>query len=139
MKIDKMFMSEKFKQVPLCGQLMVYTRNKVDFECYNCDSIEAVMDMLKQKYEQEEILECHMFNDDMEYRAISSTSYRYSESGFVDVIEAFVANNEDVYVEEVLLDNTKATMKVLNHISYNALGMASVDSYRLIMGGKENE
>lgn len=119
---------ERMKEAPSCGQLLAYTRKKVLFQQYvNTDELESILG-------EEELLELHLFDVQKEYRCIASGSRRFP-SGVIEAVIDFPEKDEgSVYREEVLLEDRKGTITVLNHIAYNDKnGMAYVDNYRLRM------
>ncbi len=119
---------EKFKEAPGRGQILAYTRKEVVFcEYSNKEDI-------KEFAEDDELLEIHLFDSEKEYRGIMSRSPRFPE-GWIDVI---VGAADDTYVERVLLeDEDEVTLCIENHLAFDEdTGMAYVNNYRLIMGGK---
>lgn len=125
---------KKINAAPPSGNMLVYSRKAVIFAPY--ESIESVKDTLMG----EDLLEIHLFNDDMEYRAIMTESKRF-EDGVIEHIADFSNEAEDqdeVYEEKCLLEQGQGELIVLNHLNYDENGMVWVDDYRLRMGGKEN-
>ena len=111
MKIDQW---KRLEEAPAKGQLLAYTREMVVFEKYN--SHEAVKLLLADK----DIVEIHLFDRDSEYRGIISESPR-SEAGIIECVERFPDEDESVYKEELLLENGKGSLIVLNHIQYDEI------------------
>lgn len=120
---------EKWNEAPDKGQLLIYTRETVLFHKYPSKTF--VLELL----EGQEILEMHLFDNQKEYRCILSRSKRW-ENGVIETIANFPIEKENVYKEEILLENTKEKMMVYNHIQYDENGMATIDNYRLAMGGE---
>lgn len=125
---------------PEQGQLLIYARDKVMFQGYT--SLEEVEKLCSGK----ELLEVHLFDGEKEYRALYSTSNMAEKTGgVIEYTAAFPYDEKNVFMEKQLLEmdarNPRAGTKdtflcVLNHISYNASGLASVDDYRMVMGGE---
>ena len=119
---------------PEKGQVLAYFRDEVLFQGY--DSINSVKDLCKGKV----LLEIHLFNADKEYRAVSSTGNVGSKTGgTIEYTADFAYNPSSVFIEKMALDmdpgTTDRVVTVLNHLTYDQDGMASVDDYRMIMGG----
>lgn len=116
---------KRIGEAPRSGHALIYTRQKVIFKAYN--DIEKLIEEIKN----DELLEIHLFDDNIEYRAVSTRSKRYPER----VIEAVIGEkNEDqsIFEEEVLLERKgQEKITVLNYISYDENGMAFIDNYRL--------
>lgn len=118
-------------RIPAEGMMLAYTRTKVIFHPFS--SLEEV----RQSLEGEDILELHLFDRSAEYRALSSRSVRYADrDGVIETIVDFPETSEepedgDVYSEEILLERSDSRITVLNHITYDERGMATVDNYRL--------
>lgn len=121
-------------EAPGSGYALIYTRQKVIFKAYND------IGKLREEIKNDELLEIHLFDDNIEYRAVSTRSKRYPEG----VIEAVIGEkNEDqsIFEEEVLIDQREERVllerkgqekiTVLNCISYDENGMAFIDNYRL--------
>lgn len=122
---------------PKQGQLLIYARDKVMFQGYT--SLEQVEKLCEGK----EILEVHLFDREKEYRALSSTGSRAKRtSGVIEYTACFPYDKENVFMEKQILEmeargSKTASIIVLNHISYNESGLASVDDYRMMMGGEK--
>ncbi|MCC8149983.1 MAG: hypothetical protein LIO96_00560 [Lachnospiraceae bacterium] len=118
---------------PERGQMLLYTRRSVLFRTYE-DKAEIADNLADQ-----ELLEVHLFDRKKEYRAIATRSPRFPQ-GMIETVADFPENEESaVYRELVLLEKGKGVITVLNHIAYDKNGMASVDNYRLTMGGACDE
>lgn len=113
---------------PEKGQIMAYTRTKVLFESY--DSLQSLM----ARFQLEDFLEIHLFDQNKEYRCIVSESVRYRDrNGIIECVEDFCADDEQsVYSEERVMEDGRRIM-VLNHVAYDELGMAYVNGYRMSM------
>ncbi len=120
--------TEKERSAPQKGTMLVYLRTKVLFAPY--DKLEDV----QARIGDQEILEIHLFDDELEYRAISSLSKRFS--GKIEWIADF-PEEQDVYVQKNRLEQDavnetgKKEMTVLNHLSYDANGMLAMDDFRM--------
>ena len=115
------------------GQLLAYFTDAVWFEKYQ--TLEAVIEKLKG-HEAHGLLELHLFDNEREYRCVFSRI----ESGTYGVIEHVAKDfpnkdKDDVYIENVSLEDVEKPLTILNHIQYSdETGMAIVDDYRLVMG-----
>lgn len=117
--------SQKFKtQAPKKGQMLLYTRTQVIFEPYN--DLAEVADI----FNQNEVLELHLFDYEREYRLVKTRSKRV-ENGYIEAV-IIKDDNIDTYEEIVNVDNHQK-MKVINMIHYGDTGMISIDNYRLAM------
>lgn len=122
----------EIKRAPVRGQMLAYTRKEVVYEPY------SNLDEVRESLKDEELLEVHLFDNDKEYRAISTTSHRFSD-GFIEHIAEFKDGEEDydVYKKKDIL-NAKygSRINILNKIVYddNHAGMAYVEDYRLVKG-----
>lgn len=123
---------KKISDAPENGQMLAYTRKQVLFQEY------TDLGEVKQRLEDAEILELHLFDHDREYRAIASRSSRPQFSGGVieTVVQFAEADKKKIYQETVELEEEfGTTLEVLNHIWYDPeSGMAHIDNYRLRMG-----
>ncbi len=115
----------RINEAPTKGMLIAYLRSKVDFNEYM-----SINDVINQ-YKDTEILEIHMFDDTKEYRAISSTSKRFT-GGCVEHVADFDDNS---YPVNTVADGKMLT--VLNHVGFLETGSAFIDDYRLRIGGKQ--
>jgi len=113
--------------------MLLYTRRSVLFQEY-ADKTEVGKNLADQ-----ELLEVHMFDREKEYRAIATRSPRFPR-GIIETVADFPENEEDaIYRESVLLEKGEGVITVLNHIVYDKKGMASMDNYRMKMGGSCDE
>lgn len=121
---------KRINEAPSRGYALIYTRQNVIFEPYN--SLEELRAGIEADRKNEELLEIHLFDNDKEYRSVSSQSSRYPD-GLIEAIIDFNADDETViYKEEVLVEGKEQEkITVLNHIFYNENGMAYIDNYRL--------
>lgn len=125
---------KRFSEAPDAGMLLAYTRKKVIFQPYHNRS-EA-----ERLVAGQELLELHLFNQDMEYRCITTRSSRYKDGVIEAVIDFPEKDDRNVYKEVVYLERAAGGGKiaVLNHLKYNDdNGMLTVDDYRLRMEEKE--
>ncbi len=127
---------EKIGEAPSAGQMLAYTRKSVIFQDY------GDIGEVEQKVSGAELLEIHLFDDNKEYRAVSTRSKRFKD-GVIETVADFCETQEETYKEVVLLEDGQKTMTVLNHLFYDnegpdATGMAVIDNYRLKMGGQSN-
>lgn len=116
---------------PAEGILLVYLRQRIIFEKYN--SIDEVI----HKLNGETLLELHMFDQDKEYRAITTTSRRFSNGLIEEVVDfPYFEGASDCFVTDSLTDNAfnteVAKIRIINHLIYDDNGTVSVDNYRLI-------
>lgn len=122
------------------GQMLIYTRQGVLFQSYA--SIDEVEHVLFEQCGGKDILEVHLFDNKKEYRALSSTGNKAKKAGgVIEYTADFPYETGNVFLEEQLLEMDSnpglagGTICVLNHISFDENGMASVDDYRMVMGG----
>lgn len=129
MKYDKLIGTG---DAPDKGWMLVYFRDEVLFKRYS--SKEYVKNALGDR----DILEIHLFDDETEYRAISSESSRFKR-GVIEHVARF-KNDADVYAAKSLpVADTDGvnSITVLNHLDYNEWGMSFVDDYRLTVNVEE--
>lgn len=115
--------------IPNYGWILAYTRQEVLFKEYKKNDLDKFLN-------KRELLEIHLFNQEKEFRAILSGSYKNQKKGFIEHVADFKTDDSEyVYQEEVALEDTEKGDKiiVLNHINYDDSGMAYIDDYRLIM------
>lgn len=130
MKTDNL---KSIDQAPKSGTCLVYTRKEVIFKDY--DNLDGLKDELK-KYD---LLEIHLFDEDKEYRAVSSESSRYPEQ-MIEYVSDFKydPHNPDqmgIYEETCLLESG-GSIKILNSVCYDENGMAFIDDFRMVKGGR---
>ena len=119
-------------EAPERGWILAYTREAVCFHLYESQ------EELEQELADQELLELHLFDQEKEYRSLSTRSRRFPD-GVVETVEDFAEQSSgeaSVYAEQVLLSGEweGRTITILNHISYEeANGMAAIDNYRLKM------
>lgn len=125
---------KRISEAPQKGYVLSYLRDRVVFKRY--ESVDGLLNELAEK----ELLELHLFDNDMEYRAVTSTSKRYSDGIIEDVIDfKYDSKSEecfksDMVLEQGYIDNIH-TISVINHLMYDENGSASVDNYRLVVEG----
>lgn len=125
---------KRISEAPQKGYVLSYLRDKVIFKRY--ESIDDLLNELTEK----EILELHLFDNEMEYRAVTSTSKRYSDGIIEDVIDfKYDSKSEDCFKSDMVLEQGYIddihTISVINHLMYDENGSASVDNYRLVVEG----
>ena len=141
------------RKCPKKGYILAYTREQVILKKY--ESLDSIGVLLGEQ----DILELHLFDEEKEYRLLTTRSKRYEE-GYIEAVADFEGKNTDkVYCQETMLDMAnavnrkgrayhqesiqgitdvnKGTLYVLNHVSYDDAGMAVVDNYRMYI--KEGE
>lgn len=125
-------------KAPDRGVFLAYTREQVLFLPY--EKKEEVVSRL----DGEELLELHMFDNRKEYRMLESKGARYAKGAEKGVICAEVEltelGEEEVFCEEVLLEKGGAfvgnkidSIRVLNRVSYDENGMATIVNYQLVL------
>lgn len=125
-------MLKEIENAPQSGQMLAYFRKTgVLFERY--ETLENVLNKLKEAEAADTLLELHLFDTSKEYRTILSKS-KLRENGCIEYVSDFVDEDTAVYKEVVELEHGKGMMTVLNHIRYEENGMAVIDDYRLVMG-----
>lgn len=114
------------EKCPEKGWMLAYTRCGIVFEAY--EALEQVTDRLKEQI----VLELHLFNRDREYRVLPSRSKRFD--GCLETVADFKNCPDEVFGQRVMLEEKYGSggkLCVLNHVSYDAVGMAYVDNYRM--------
>lgn len=121
-------------EAPASGTVLVYTRKHIELRNY------TDVEQVKNDLADEEILELHLFNEDKEYRCISTESRRFEKK--IESVSEFLENpgldkNYTVFQETTQLEN-KYTREVgapaitaLNKVSYDEHGLGYVSDYRL--------
>lgn len=116
-------------EAPERGWVLAYTREEVLFQPYGS------IDELEQKLSSAELLELHLFDQEKEYRCLSTRSKRFPK-GMIETVEDFTGTESTIYAERIQLSQSMGggRITVLNHIHYNdENGMAIIDNYRLKM------
>lgn len=121
-------------EAPKKGWVLAYTRKKVIFHPYE------TWEALEPELADVELLELHLFDQEKEYRCLSTRSKRFPE-GVIETVADFREqdldrqdDNTEVYAEHIRLLWGGAEITVLNHVSYDKTnGMAIIDNYRLRM------
>ena len=116
-------------RAPKRGIIYALFRDRVVFERYSIEKLE------KSRFEGNNLLELHLFDEDMEYRVIRTRMNGCKEM----VISDDTAGAEDIYEEEVLLagrdadsrENLADTVKVVNYINYDENDLLKICGYRL--------
>ncbi len=118
---------KRINEAPVKGTRLIYTRKeRFIFDDY------MSLDGCINDIADQDLLEIHLFDNDKEYRAVTSESSR-SENGVREWVSDF-KEDASIYKETCLLeDGGKIT--VLNHVAYDDNnGMASIDDYRIKRG-----
>jgi hypothetical protein len=126
---------EKKEQAPKFGYLLVYTRQKILLKEYkNQEDLKKYLDDI-------ELLEVHLFDQNKEYRAITSESKRFHDKFVEHIAEFKDTNSAEIFREKVILESEwkDKELTVLNHVVYDENGMAAIDDYRLIISEMEGE
>ena len=123
----------RIEEAPSSGYMIAYTRREVFFEEY------AAINKAKERLNDMDILELHLFDQSKEYRALLTESSRFNGSA-IEYVADFPNDGQDVYVEECFIEKRFSgfennNLSILNHINFDDNGMAVIDDYRLIMGG----
>lgn len=125
---------EKIGCAPKSGILLAYLRDRVVFRKYS--SIEEV----KEKMEGENVLEIHLFDRNIEYRALCSNSRRFP-SGIIEEVADFPysPDSDSCFKSEAVLGNIgdgicdgMGRLAVINHLNYDKNGSIAIDNYRLV-------
>lgn len=116
-------------KAPERGIIYALFRDRVVFERYSKEELE------KSRFEGDNLLELHLFDEDTEYRMFRTRMNGCREM----IIRDDTAGAEDIYVEEVLLtgkdadsqENLADTVKVVNYIEYDENDLLKISGYRL--------
>ncbi len=128
MNLDRLKIRES---APEKGYMLAYFQKQVRFERY--DDVCSLKSLDEEQEKTGKLLEIHLFDNKKEYRAVLSCSKRYQE-GYVEHVADFEECEYATIKECILLENGDRLI-VLNHITYDASGMAVIDDFRLV--GKE--
>lgn len=131
------------EKAPQSGYLLAYTKKSVLLKQYDeMDSGKKAGAILAGQ----EVLEAHFFDDKKEFRVLEAKSRRYSTEETPGKVEAVAEltelPKEELFKEEILLEESFAesagiqTILVLNQVSYDDNGMASIVNYQLVPGRK---
>ena len=125
---------------PSSGYLLAYCVKKVVFQKY--DGLQSIEKIINTD-ENGTLLEIHLFDDNKEYRAVSTESSAYGKEGFIEHVAGPEWDGE-TYEEIGLIEKkfpkiTDQTVTLVNHLSFDENGMAFIDDYRLKMGGRSYE
>lgn len=124
MTLNQIIESPGFKQAPQNGWMLAYTRSEVIFKKYD---IAELPDLLGDC----EVLEMHLFDDNLEYRCVQSESKRFMENkGMIDCVVP--GSDESDFVDECVIED-KGVLSVINKLGYDENGMVFVENYRLMM------
>lgn len=127
-------MEINFDKAPSEGLVLAYFRNCVKFEAYQDNQLEKDGKILGE--DKEELLELHMFNEDVEFRAVKTRN----QAEFIpnDVLKN---ENQDKIEEVVLLEQkSPSKIRVVNYLTYDEYGMVKIAGYQLRREKeKENE
>lgn len=116
-------------KAPEKGIVYALFRDRVMFERYSMEELEM------SRFEGNNLLELHLFDEDTEYRIIRTRMNGCQEMVISDEEIGF----EDIYIEEILLANKDAdsrenlvdTVKVVNYIDYDENDLLRISGYRL--------
>ncbi|MCR5608354.1 MAG: hypothetical protein K6G26_04760 [Lachnospiraceae bacterium] len=149
---------DKMENIPESGYLLIYTRLKVWFSTYNNGS-QGIKEYLEAKKDTSDILECHLFDENTESRAV----YSEMSKGYICTVisdekylgQLKIDNNDDIkpeeykYEEEMYLTNAAAKeladdamnykIKIITYIEYDENDMIQVKNYRYGKVVKEGE
>ena len=134
MRLTDIKLVECFQNIPEAGMILAYTSKKVVFCKYsNIDDLDTIIG-------DNDLLELHLFNDTKEFRCLKTDSPRFKQGLIAYIEDSKIESDLDYYLENGIIceddDYNKVFINVLNHISYDVEnGMASVDSYRMTVGG----
>lgn len=108
---------DKFSSAPKVGSYLIYTRKEVKYGDYNNLSF-------LDKYQSDEILELHLFDENKEYRVISSRAN--------GPIESILEDSNDCIVDKISLEKPYGgSVNLISYIEYDDNGIARVNNYRL--------
>lgn len=110
---------------PQTGMLLAYTRKKVIYEMYS-SLLEA-----ETMIGEQDVLELHLFDNQVEYRALACQSPRFPEHFIENVFSGKEKGEDCIYSQRVILGQ-KGRIQVNNYISYNENGMAVINNYQLV-------
>lgn len=114
-----------FDKAPKEGLVLAYFRNCVKFQIYKDNQLEKDGKILGE--DKDELLELHMFDENVEFRAVKSRSQK-------KYIPNDILNNDNQEkIEEVVLLEQKSPNKVrvVNYLAYDEYGMAKIAGYQL--------
>lgn len=144
MDYSKIISNSKYLLSPKNGAYLIYFSKKVFFGPFaGKEEVEKIMSLS----EYGNLLEVHIFDDNKEFRAISTDDKRHKE-GIICYIADFKyddagsSEENSVYIEKTEINmHSKSDsfygnkLWVLNHLKYEN-GMAYVDDFRLRIGGE---
>ncbi|SES98017.1 hypothetical protein [[Clostridium] polysaccharolyticum] len=114
-----------FDKAPKEGVVLAYFRNCVKFQIYKDNQLEKDGKILGE--DKEELLELHMFDENMEFRAVKSRSQKKYIPN-----DVLYNDNQDKIEEVILLEQkTPGKIRVVNYLSYDEYGMAKIAGYQL--------
>lgn len=127
MNLDRNKLLEQLNMdAPHTGKYVAYYRKKVIYEKY--DNLQSVLCKVKENLSS--LLEIHVFDEEIEVRAIYSNRVK----GF---IYSYVSQNEnelqesDSFYYEIVKGTDNEDLKVTNIITYDENGMIQIRNYRL--------
>lgn len=132
------------QEAPPRGYCLCYARDKVIFEKYE------TLERIKEKLDNRELLELHLFDKIMEYRALSTASKRFSDGVIEHVVmdeqyqNSMEMSEELKYgsydVDSVVNKSETDTkydvpdkLRVRNYYEFNKFDALMIVDYRLIM------
>lgn len=118
-------MEINFDKAPKEGLVLAYFRNCVKFQLYRDNQLEKDGKILGE--DKDELLELHMFDENVEFRAVKSRSQKkYIPNNILN------NNNQDKIEEIVLLEQKSPNkIRVVNYLGYDEYGMAKITGYQL--------
>lgn len=123
----------KLWEAPLQGYLLAYFQKKVIFNKY---SIKENPSEILEAFQDECLLELHMFDEKKEYRAILSRR----KDGYIETIVSDELEENDIMEENVFLNEMtsgvvkeeKAKITVVNYLSFDENDdLMRIENYRL--------
>lgn len=119
------------EKVPNQGYILAYFRECVVFEKYEIKNGQINEDIFSS-VDMNNLLECHFFNETIEYRLIMSRKRQVIES----VIRKEDEKESEMFKEEqVLLENSfnqfGKILKIVNYLKFDENDMIQVINYRL--------
>lgn len=108
---------DKFSSAPKVGSYLIYTRKEVKYGDYNDLSF-------LDKYQSDEILELHLFDENKEYRVISSRTK--------GPINTLLEGSDNCIIDEISLEKPYGdSINLISYIEFDDNGIARVSNYRL--------
>lgn len=117
-------------RAPGKGLMLAYYRKKIVFRAYDLEK-EGLQELPVREEELGELLELHLFDEDVEFRAVRTDAGTncYISSIISDSPDAEYVT-EEMYLEEEFCRTAK-TLRVINYIEDRKNGMIQIANYRL--------